>query len=104
MFGLARRMEETSVDALHGMVAPRGRIYFSDTVQGALLHEDPEGKGWLSDGFLRMTRTPQLCDYLDARFRIERAGRWLWVMPPSEQEGRAGRLYRVQALVLAVIG
>jgi hypothetical protein len=100
MFRLARRMEDTFVDALHGLVAPRGRIFFSDTVHCAMLHGDPGG-GWLTEGFLRMTRTPELNDYLDGRFRIEQAGRWHWVMEPSKQEGRVGRLFRVQAFVLS---
>jgi hypothetical protein len=65
-----------------------------------MLHGDPGG-GWLTEGFLRMTRTPELNDYLDGRFRIEQAGRWHWVMEPSKQEGRVGRLFRVQAFVLS---
>ncbi len=103
MFGLARRMENAFIDALHDLAAPGGRIYFSDTVQCAHLHPDAEGF-WRSEGFLRMTRTPQLNDYLDGRFRIEQAGRWHWVMEPEKRSGVVGRLYRVQAFVLSKTG
>jgi hypothetical protein len=100
IYGLARRMERAFIDSLHDLVAPDGRIYLSDTVQGGFVHVTPEGR-WLNDGVYRMTRTAQLSDDLDARFRVEQRGRWHWIISPSSEPKGIGRFYNVQALILA---
>jgi hypothetical protein len=101
MYGLARRMEQAFIHALHGLVSPGGRIYLSETVQSAFLHPTPEGH-WVTDGVYRMTHTTQLSDYLDERFQIERQAQWHWIIEPSQPTGRVGRLYNTQGLVLSV--
>jgi SAM-dependent methyltransferase len=101
LYGLARRMEDAFVEALRNLVAPGGRIFLSDTVQGALLHPAPDGH-WMTEGLFRMTRTPLLSDYLDGRFRVEDRGGWHWIEEPSGAPGQPGKLFNVQALVLAV--
>jgi hypothetical protein len=101
IYGLARRMEAGFLESLHGLVAKKGRIYLSDTVQGAFLHPVPGG-GWMTDGLYRMTRTTQLSDDLDPRFRVENQGRWHWIVEAPDPSGAIGRLYNVQALVLSV--
>ncbi len=102
LYGLARRMEETFLEALYGLAAPAGRIYLSDTVQSAFLHPTPEGD-WITDGVYRMTRTVRLSDYLDNRFRIEREGSWHWIIEPSKSAGMVGRIYNTQGLVLSLL-
>lgn len=101
MYDLARRMERAFVETLHGLVAPNGRIYLSETIQGCFVHPDPEGH-WMTDGMYRMTHTLELADYLDARFHIEEFGKWVWVMPPSQEQGPVGRIYKVQGLILSI--
>jgi len=93
-------MEDAFIDALPGLVTPGGRIYLSDTVQAAFLHPTPEGD-WLTEGVYRMTRTAELGDYLDDRFQVEQQGRWLWVIDPSTEAGRVGRISHVQGFVLS---
>jgi hypothetical protein len=101
LYGLARRMETTFMDSLYDLVARGGRVYFSDSVQCGFLHERPDGE-WFSDGLYRVTRTAQLNEYLDSRFRIEQAGRWLRVIEPSGEPTGVGRFFRVQAFILAI--
>jgi hypothetical protein len=101
MYGLAHRMEVAFIDSLPGMLAPNGRIFLSETVQGCFLHPSPDGQ-WMTDGMYRMTRTTQLRDYIDDRFRVEHHGKWVWVMEPATENGQVGRLYNVQALVLSL--
>lgn len=103
LYGLARRMEDVFIETLHGLLAPGGRIYLADSVQSCFVHPTPEGD-WLTDGTYRMTRTTRLADYLDGRFRIEREGRWFWVVAPAPENGMVGRLFNTQGLVLSVSG
>ncbi len=70
-------------------------------MQGALLHLAPDGH-WMTEGLYRMTRTPLLSDYLDGRFRVEDRGAWPWIEGTPGAAGQPGRLFNVQALVLAV--
>jgi hypothetical protein len=101
MYGLARRMEAAFIETVHGLVAPNGRIYLSESIQGCFLHPSPDGH-WMTDGMYRMTHTLELSDYLDPRFQVEERGRWVWVMPPSPGPGQVGRLYKVQGLILSI--
>ncbi|MBX3412026.1 MAG: hypothetical protein KF708_04855 [Pirellulales bacterium] len=96
---LARRMEATFVDSLALLLAPEGRIYFSDTVQVCFIHYLPGGE-WGTPGTYRLTRTTDLADYLDRRFEVERLGEWSWVVKPPRESGQIGRLFRVQGLRL----
>jgi hypothetical protein len=99
MFGLARRMESTFIDALHGLAAPDGRIVLSESVRSCFLY--PSGDGaWLTNGSYRMTRTTRLADELDDRFHVERQGRWHWVVDPPTAPGQVGRLFFVEGLLL----
>ena len=101
MYGLARRMEGAFIETLHGLVASNGRIYLSESIQGCFIHPNPEGH-WMTDGMYRMTHTLELSDYLDARFHVEEFGKWVWVMPPSPEQGLVGRIYKVQGLILSI--
>ncbi|SIO62442.1 hypothetical protein SAMN05444166_7048 [Singulisphaera sp. GP187] len=101
MYGLARRMERAFIETVHGLVASKGRIYLSETIQGCFIHLNPEGH-WMTDGMYRMTHTLELSDYLDARFHVEEFGKWVWVMPPSSELGFVGRLYKVQGFILSI--
>jgi hypothetical protein len=102
MEGLTRRVERTFLQSLAGLVAPSGRIYLSDTVQGAFFQREPGGL-WLTDGFHGMTRTTNLRDDLDdERFQVEGEQRWHWVLEPPANTNLPGRLFEVQALVLSI--
>ena len=83
-------MEAQFIDDLELLVAPAGRIYFSDTVQMCYVHGTPEG-GWKSDGIYRMTRTTDLADYVRERFHYEQLGQWPWVIEAPAQAGQVGR-------------
>lgn len=100
MHGLARRMETALVDSLLDLVEPQGRIFLSECIQGCFLHRAP-GDQCLTDGMYRMTRTLELSDYFDARFRVVERGRWVWLIPPGPEPGQIGRLFKVQGLILA---
>lgn len=97
--GMARRMEATLLDEMLRVLAPRGRIYLSESVQVAFIRLHPSGQ-WQTEGTYRMLRTQDLSDYLDARFAIEARDRWHWVVWPRQETGLSGRLFDVQAVVL----
>jgi hypothetical protein len=101
VYQLARRMEQSFINTIHGLVGSGGRIYLSDTVQGGFVYVTPEGR-WISDGVYRMTRSTELSDYLDGRFQVEQRGRWHWITGLSQQPGGVGRFYNVQGLILSV--
>jgi hypothetical protein len=101
LYALARRMEDVFIDGLHGLVAPGGRIYLSDTVRCCFIQATAEGP-WITDGAYRMTRTPDLADYLDARFSIEHRAQWHWVVGPPQDPGQVGKLFEVQGMVVSV--
>jgi hypothetical protein len=99
VYQFARRVEERFIDQLWAMLARGGRIYLSESVQMCFIEPTSDGQ-WQTDGTLRMLRTKDLRDYLDRRFVIEAADRWHWVFWPAT-EGEKGRLYDVQALIVA---
>ncbi len=100
MLGLAHKMEEEFVTSIYHLLAPGGIAYVSDTVQFCFIHGQADGS-WASDGSYRMTRTVQLSDYFDDRFRLARLGQWPWVYQPPQGAGQVGRLYNVQALAVS---
>lgn len=100
MLALASKMEDEFVTSIYHLLAPGGIAYLSDTVQFCFVHGQPDG-GWASDGTYRMTRTTQLTDYLDDRFRVGRLGQWAWVYQPPQAAGQVGRMYNVQALAVS---
>ena len=61
---------------------------------------NPSGQ-WATAGTYRMLRSQQLADYVDPRFALVAQGRWHWVVSPPERAGDTGRLFDVQAVVLA---
>jgi hypothetical protein len=97
LLSLARRMEDRFIDDLALLLSSGGIAYVSDTVQMCFVRPLPNGD-WTSDGLYRMTRTPQLADYFDRRFRIEPLGEWAWVVAPPANPEDVGRVYRVQGL------
>ncbi|HWE40402.1 MAG TPA: hypothetical protein VG406_27870 [Isosphaeraceae bacterium] len=99
MYGLARRMESTFIDSLHGLAEPDGRIVLSESVRFCFLYPSGDG-GWMTNGFYRMTRTTRLTDELDDRFVVERRGRWSWIVDPPAAPGQVGRLFDVEGLLL----
>jgi len=101
VYALARRMEADFMDRLTRLVAPGGRIFLSETVQVCFVQGTEQGD-WSTAGTFRMTRTRDLADYLDARFRIEARGGWTWVISPPTKPGETGRAFDVQGLVLSL--
>jgi len=97
---LARRIETGFMAWLPTLVAPGGRIYVSETVQVCLTELAPDG-AWQTAGSYRMTKSLDLADYVDARYKIEERGRWSWVQAVP-QPGQSGKLFEVQALTLSV--
>lgn len=101
LFNLARRMEARFVDELTRLLAPRGAIYLSESVQMCHVELRPDGQ-WQTEGSYRMLRTTNLADYFDHRFKAQARARWHWVVTPPARPGDRGRLFDVQALVLRV--
>jgi|GEM_PF-1528829 len=99
MFGLARRMEHAFVHSLAQWVEPEGRVYLANAVQGCFVRANEHGV-WLTEGMFQLTETLELADYVDQTFSIEERGRWVWVTPPSVEQGSRGRINKVQGLIL----
>jgi hypothetical protein len=95
---LARRMDARFVDDLAALVAPRGLIYLSESVQMCFVQLTPGGQ-WQTPGTFRMLRSKDLSDYVGGRLTILERRRWHWVVWPPVAAGQTGRLYDVQALV-----
>jgi len=97
---VARRMEAVFLDELLRHLGPGGLIYLSESVQMCFLEHHPTGQ-WQTEGTYRMLRTRDLVDYVDARFEVAGQARWQWVVWPPDATGKIGRLFDVQALLLA---
>ncbi len=101
LYHLARRMEDKFVDDLAALVAEGGIIYLSESVQMCYIELASSGQ-WQTAGTYRMLRSTELSDYLAGLFTIVERARWEWVVTPPAAVGQTGRLYDVQALLLAL--
>lgn len=97
---LARRIEGRFVEDLAQLVAPGGRVYLSESVQMCYVTRVADG-GWTSPGTYRMLQTKDLADYVRGKFTVVERDRWEWVVNAPAKTGDVGRLFDVQALVLA---
>ena len=99
LYDLARRMEHNFIDQLFEWLAPEGRCYLSETVQLCYLDLAADG-AWETEGSYRMTKSTDLADYLDDRFRVLDQAHWQRLDSPPTATAQ-GRLYDVHALLLA---
>jgi hypothetical protein len=99
LYDLARRMEHKFIDQLAVWLKPEGRCYLSETVQLCYVDLAADGS-WETEGSYRMTKSLDLTDYLDERFRVINQGRWQRLDSPPTANAQ-GRLYDVHALLVA---
>ncbi len=99
LYRTARQIEERFVAGLESLVRPHGRIYLSESVQMCFVQQTADGN-WQTPGIYRMLRTTDLADYVP-QFTIVDRQRWEWIVDTPRKPGDTGRMYDVQALVLA---
>ncbi len=97
---LNRRLQTRFVHDLVGLVADSGRIYLSESVQMCFIELAPDGR-WQTEGTWRMLESKDLRTYVPEALEIVEEGRWEWIVWPPQKPGDRGRLFDVQALVLA---
>ena len=99
LYDLARRLEHKFIDHLFEWLAPEGRCFLSETVQLCYLDLAADGD-WETEGSYRMTKSTDLADYLDERFRVLDQAHWQRLDAPPTATAQ-GRLYDVHALLLS---
>ena len=96
---LSRRIEQRFMADLAKLVAERGRVYLSESVQMCFIELAPNGQ-WQTEGTWRMLESKDLRTYVPAQLTVIAEARWEWIVWPPQKPGDRGRLFEVQGLVL----